>query len=171
MINMKFNIPDPRLPYYPEERPEIIEKFISYCRKRGKIVIFLDLVKSCSKYRGIFSRVYMNKMINDPNQFIAYQSSISFDTDHGEVYPFQIRSEKYFPAYYKVLTEKLIECKFCPIKGYKQMFTKYSKIHVICMYCNSEVCRNCFDEITSVYYSRCNMFRCLICKELNWWND
>ena len=164
---MKFKLSDLELPYYPEQRPEIIAKFLSYCRNRGKLIIDLDKIKSCRKYREIFGKTYMFKMVENPSKFIAYQSSVALYTEKNELYPFQIRSEKYFAAYYKVLTEILIECKFCPIKGYKQN----SNIHVICMYCNSEICRDCFDEITSVYYSRCNMFRCLVCKELNWWND
>lgn len=164
---MKFKLTDLQLPYYPEERPHIINKFLSYCRNRGKLIIDLDKIKSCPRYREIFGKTYMFKMVEDPSKFVAYQSSVALYTDKGEVYPFQIRSEKYFPAYYKVLTETLENCDFCEIRGYKQN----TKIVLICNFCCSNICQRCFEERTSVYYSRCNILRCLICKELNFWND
>ena len=164
---MKFKLSDLELPYYPEERPEIIAKFLSYCRNRGKLIIDLDKIKSCRKYREIFGKTYMFKMVEDPSKFVAYQSSVALYTDKGEVYPFQIRSEKYFPAYYKVLTETLEQCDFCKIRGYKQT----TKIVLICNFCTNTICHLCFEECTSVFFRYNNQFRCIKCKELNFWND
>ena len=164
---MEFKLTEWELPYYREQRPHIINKFLSYCRNRGKLIIDLDKIKSCPKYREIFGKTYMNKMFNEPNRFISYQSSVSLETDSSRVCPWQIREERFFPCYFKVLTQKLENCDFCKIRGYKQT----TKIHIICNFCLSEICQECFQEITSVYYSRCNMFRCIKCKQLNFWND
>lgn len=155
------------LPYQPEERPGIINDFIKYCRNKGKFIIDLDRIKSCYKYREVFSKTYMFMMVSNPRKFIAYQSGVNFQTDVSELFPWQIRHEKYFPCYFKALTEKLEHCDFCKIRGNKQN----TKIVLICNFCLNGICQLCFEECTSVYYSRCNMFRCINCKQLNFWND
>jgi hypothetical protein len=162
---MEFKTSTINLPFLTEERPEIINKFLSYCRNRGKTIINLDKIKYCKKYREVFGKIYMVKMISESSRFVAYQSGVALYTDVSELFPWQIRHEKFFGSYFKVLTENLKDCKFCSILGYKQ--TK--KIVVICQNCHVEVCQDCYEEVSSTFFRYNNQFRCLICRELNFW--
>ena len=155
--------------YMPEERPNIINKFIKFVRDKNKVIIDIDKIKNCKTYRAIFTNTYMMKLVTEPNKFVAYQSGIGFNTDNGELYSWQIKYEKFFETYYYVLTNKLLEksCRFCKIQGYRQT----ENIYIICMWCRAEICKDCFEECSSVYFRYNNQFKCLNCKEINWWDD
>lgn len=143
------------LPYQPEERPEIINKFISYLRQKNKIILELDRLKYCDKYRRVFTTTYLPKLITNPGKFISYQSGIGFDSEFGGVIrSWQVVSEKFFESYYYVLTNRLL-----------------NDTHIVCTWCCTEISKKEFEVLTSVFYRYTNHFRCPGCKNLNWWND
>jgi len=150
------------------KKKELISLFHKYLRDQGKIVIDVDRLALCNSYKILFSKCYIYKFMTEPKKFITYQEGLGWSTDISELHTFQLKNEKFFPAYYKILFTKLLEekCKYCITQGLQQK----TPIHFICMYCCSTICFDCWNECRNFYFSGNNQFRCKICGEMNFWD-
>jgi len=153
---------NPHVKFLEEPRREIIIKnFMKYLRERGKIVIELDSVIREPSYNQLFLKIYITELFTNPHKFVAYQSGIGFYSENTELKSYMLRDKKFFPTYFHLLFSKLENCSFCWRKDIK----------VICMYCRTCICCECFYEWTSTFFVYNNQFRCRACRELNWWSD
>ncbi|NBO22831.1 hypothetical protein EBU94_05765 [bacterium] len=147
----------------PKKIP-LITLFHKYLRENGKIVIEIDRLALCNSYKILFCKCYMYKFMTEPKKFITYQEGLGWSTDTGELFTFQLKHKKFFPAYHKILFTNLPkeECKYCT--------TQKTDIYFLCMYCCAPVCWECWEECRNYYFTGNNQFRCKICREINFWD-
>jgi len=151
----------------PIKQP-LINSFNRYLRSRGKVVIDMDQIAYSDSYKIFFYKCYMVELFQNPHKFVSYTPGTGWTTDTGELYTFQIRGEKWFPTYYYLLFNKVtaLDCKFCQLRD----LTQITEIVVICMYCCCSICEDCFVERRDWYFTGNNQFRCINCRELNFWD-
>ena len=157
--------------YYKHQVPiykiPLINSFNKFLRDSGKIIIDMDQLALCDKYKIYFSKCYMTELFSNPTKFVSYQPGVNWSTESGEIYIFQLQNEKFFNTYYKMLTGKPTEqpCKYCDLQDFRQR----TDIAVICMYCGCSICFECFVDRRDQYFRGNNFFRCLVCREINHW--
>jgi len=148
---------------FTENRADIINEFIQYCRQNNYIVIDLNKLQLCVNYRELFGKIYLQKFIKNPKQFISYQRGVCFLSSQNQVNIWQIQSKKYFKTYLFSLTNKLNYCDRCIFLGRK----KTTEVRSICNNCQTTICVVCQDELTGYLYRYFNYYRCFKCQNLN----
>lgn len=152
-----------RFKFYNQTEEEKSKLFNMYLREQGKIIINLDSLISCEKYKLCFFKTYFGLLCKDPNKFVLYNPACNWSTLNGELQTWQIRTQKgnislYFPCYFKALftDASTTKCNICTNIG-------------ICLYCEScsvGFCTTCFVQLRDALVKYNNWFKCPCCKQI-----
>jgi len=148
--------------YYSPQEKEKAESFNKYLREQKKIIIDIDRVIECNKYKLTFMKTYFNLLITQPKRFVIYKTAFGWTSDSCVVQECQMENNpRFFRCYFHSLftnykTEK------CEKMGCSQ-----TGIHVYCNHCVSQFCEDCFVGFRDCYIPYNNWFKCPNCRELN----
>lgn len=142
---------------------ELIRNFNIYLRENGLVILEVDKLMKDNRYKQLFGRIHLPKLVKNPSGFVLYKEQHSWTTTNHTLFSWEITNPRFFKSYMEllILNRDNLKCKFCPS----------DEILYVCLYCSSFYCSTCFEERRNYYYYGCNVFRCRFCKEVNILDD
>jgi len=136
-----------------------VKKFNLYLRNHKKIVLDVDKILTCEKYKWICIKTYCSQIFNEPEKFVLYKTGIGWTTEFSEIQEWQVSNERFFQSYMKSLftNSEIQKCSQCPLVG----------IHCYCNHCTVEFCLKCFIKLRDCYIPYQDWFKCPNCREIN----